>query len=410
MKHDHGSWMGSDGFANSRDSALVNRTVKVLLVDDQAIVGETIRQMIAEEKDVQFLHCADPSQAIATANAFQPTVILQDLVMPEIDGLMLVKFFRANSGTRQTPMIVLSSKEEPVVKAQAFALGANDYLVKLPDRLEVIARIRYHSRSYINLLERNEAYRQLEESRRQLSQEVSQAANYVRSLLPEKLVEPIRTDWRFVPSTQLGGDMFGYHRLDADHLGIYLLDVSGHGVGSSLLAVSAANLLTAQSLDRVDFRDPGKVLSRLNDVFPMEKQNGMFFTIWYGVYRCSDRTLAWSNAGHPPALLFTGADPRDAKLAKLASSGPGVGMIPEIEYQTEVSPLGAHARLLVYSDGVFEIAAQDGSVWSHGAFVGYVQKHAPAGERLMDQLLADVRQRRGSDLLADDFSILDIAF
>src|SRR5262249_18384062 len=147
-----------------------------------------------------------------------------------------------------TPMVVLSSKEEPVIKAEAFARGANDYLVKLPDKLKLIARIRYHSRAYLNLLERNEAYRRLEESRRQLADEVAQAARYVQSLLPEKLSGAVRTDWRFVPSTQLGGDMFGYHWLDPDHLAIYLLDVSGHGVGSSLLAVSAVNVLASRSL------------------------------------------------------------------------------------------------------------------------------------------------------------------
>ena len=80
------------------------------------------------------------------ANELAPTVILQDLVMPEIDGLTLVKFFRANPATREVPMIVLSTKEEPIVKAEAFSVGANDYLVKLPDRLEMIARIRYHSK------------------------------------------------------------------------------------------------------------------------------------------------------------------------------------------------------------------------------------------------------------------------
>jgi sigma-B regulation protein RsbU (phosphoserine phosphatase) len=111
-------------------------------------------------------------------------VILQDLVMPDVDGLMLVKFFRANPATRQTPMIVLSSKEDPGVKAQAFALGANDYLVKLPDRVELVARVRYHSRSHVAQLERDEAYRQLAESQRVLAEEVAQAARYVRSLLP----------------------------------------------------------------------------------------------------------------------------------------------------------------------------------------------------------------------------------
>src|SRR5262249_58692658 len=137
---------------------------------------------------------------------------------------------------KQIPMIVLSSKEEPVIKAQAFALGANDYLVKLPDRIELIARIRYHSRSYIAQLERDEAYRQLAESQRLMAEELAQASRYVQSLLPAPLEAPVRADWRFVPSTQLGGDMFGYHWLGDDHLALYLLDVSRHRRRSSLLA------------------------------------------------------------------------------------------------------------------------------------------------------------------------------
>src|SRR5215510_12656506 len=298
----------------SKKTAPTERPVTVLLVDDQVIVGESVRRMLAGQTDIQFHFCQDPTKAIETANAVQPTVILQDLVMPEIDGLQLVKYFRANKATRDIPMIVLSSKEEPVIKAQAFALGANDYLVKLPDRIELIARIRYHSRSYIAQLERDEAYRKLAESERLMAEELAQASRYVQSLLPAKLTGEVGIDWRFVPSTQLGGDMFGYHWLDADHLAMYLLDVSGHGVGSSLLAVSAANLLSAQSLAGVDFRDPGKVLIRLNDVFPMEKQNDKYFTIWYGVYRKPDRTLLFANAAHPPPLLFTGPTAADAPM------------------------------------------------------------------------------------------------
>src|SRR6516164_2604323 len=168
-------------------SAGTERPVTVLLIDDQPIVAESVRRMLAGEPDVVFHYCQEPAKAIETANRTQPTVILQDLIMPDIDGLMLVKFFRANKATRDIPMIVLSSKEEPAIKAQAFALGANDYLVKLPDKLEVIARIRYHSRGYIALLERNDAYARLAESQRELATEVNRAARYVQSLLPAPL-------------------------------------------------------------------------------------------------------------------------------------------------------------------------------------------------------------------------------
>src|SRR3989442_1441726 len=140
----------------------------VLLVDDQAMVCEAVRRALAHQTDIDFHYCADAREALTLANQIKPTVILQDLVMPGIDGLTLVSQFRANPGTKDIPIIVLSTNENPQVKGQAFALGANDYLVKLPDKIELIARIRYHSKAFVNLLQREEAYRALRESQKQL--------------------------------------------------------------------------------------------------------------------------------------------------------------------------------------------------------------------------------------------------
>lgn len=380
--------------------------IKVLLVDDQAIVGETVRRMLDAEPGVEYRYCPDPAAAIAVANEFQPTVILQDLVMPDIDGLQLVKFYRANPGTRHTPLVVLSSKEEAAVKARAFALGANDYMVKLPDKLEVVARVRYHSRGYINLLERNEAYRALAEKERELSAEVNRAAQYVRSLLPAPLVSgPVKIDWKFVPSTQLAGDMFGYHWLDSEHLAIYLLDVSGHGVGSALLAVSAANVLASGGLPGVDLRDPGPVVTKLNDMFQMDRQDGKYFTIWYGVYRPSDRKLSHCNAGHPPAFLHTAAG-----LEQLEVDGPAVGMVPELPYDTRTADVPEGATLLVYSDGVFEIEKPDGKMWQYEEFVEHIGPELARGGDLIDRLHAFVRGVRGGGVLGDDFSMVRVRF
>jgi signal transduction histidine kinase/HPt (histidine-containing phosphotransfer) domain-containing protein len=142
--------------------------VMVLLVDDQAMVCEAVRRALGAHTDIDFHYCADAREAITLANQIKPTVILQDLVMPSVDGLTLVNQFRANPATRDTPIIVLSTNENPQVKGQAFALGANDYLVKLPDKIELIARIRYHSKAYLNLLQRDAAYRALRESQQQL--------------------------------------------------------------------------------------------------------------------------------------------------------------------------------------------------------------------------------------------------
>ncbi len=140
----------------------------VLLVDDQAIVAEAVRRALASEREIDFHYCAHPDQAVRTAEEVRPAVILQDLVMPGTDGLTLVRAYRGNEATRDVPIIVLSTKEEPAIKSAAFASGANDYLVKLPDSVELIARVKYHSRSYVNMLQRDEAYRALRRSQQEL--------------------------------------------------------------------------------------------------------------------------------------------------------------------------------------------------------------------------------------------------
>lgn len=142
--------------------------IMVLLVDDQAMVGEAIRRALLSEADIDFHFCPRAEDALRVAEKTQPTVILQDLVMPGVDGLTLVRQYRANPLTADIPIIVLSSKEDAMVKRDAFATGVNDYMVKLPDTIELIARIRYHSRSYNNQLQRDAAYRALRESQQQL--------------------------------------------------------------------------------------------------------------------------------------------------------------------------------------------------------------------------------------------------
>jgi len=162
-------------------SVLIRRAV-VLLVDDQAMVAEAIRRMLVDEADIEFHYCYDPREAIQTAISLHATIILQDLVMPEIDGMMLVRFYRANPASRDIPVIVLSSKDDPSIKSEAFTNGANDYLVKLPDQVELIARIRAHSRSYMAQAERDAAYQALRDLQRQLENSNAQLEESNREL------------------------------------------------------------------------------------------------------------------------------------------------------------------------------------------------------------------------------------
>ena len=152
---------------NTQDSS--RHRVRVLLVDDQLIIVEAIRRMFVGQPDIEFHYVTDAATAHAAAAQLRPTVILQDLVMPGSDGFEVIRQYRIDAGLRAVPVIVLSAKEDPKLKAHSFAVGANDYLVKLPDQVELLARIRYHSAAYISRLERDEAFRFLRESQQKLA-------------------------------------------------------------------------------------------------------------------------------------------------------------------------------------------------------------------------------------------------
>ncbi len=385
-------------------------TVTVLLIDDQYMVAEAVRRMLSDEPDITLEYCQDPMKALDTARRIKPTLILQDLMMPGIDGLTLVKFFRASESTRQIPLIVLSAREEASTKAEAFALGANDYLVKLPDKVELVARIRYHSNAYITRLERNEAYEALLASQAALNSELQQAANYVRALLPPPLSGEVRTDWEFIPSTALGGDSFGYHWLDEDHFAMYLLDVCGHGIGAALLSISVINTLRSESLGQVDFRNPAHVLAELNQVFRMEQHNDMFFTIWYGVYQKSRGEIRYASGGHPPPIALAGDSPEMAEVVKLSGGGFIIGAIPDKEYTVSTFSLAPFTRLFVFSDGIYEIDGCGNSVCMVDDFVKVVTDLSKGHQAHVREIIKAMKERQKSDVFDDDVSLLEIEF
>jgi signal transduction histidine kinase len=173
-----------------------NTSAMVLPVDDQVMVAEAIRRCLANQPSIAFHYCIDPNEAVRLANQIKPTVILLDRVMPGVDGLTLVRHFRANGNTSETPIIVLSTKEEPTIKSQAFAAGANDYLVKLPDKVELTARIRYHTKAYLSQIQRDDACRALRESQQQPVD-----SNTALITLNQKLEEATQAKSQFLANT-----------------------------------------------------------------------------------------------------------------------------------------------------------------------------------------------------------------
>ena len=258
-----------------------------------------------------------------------------------------------------------------------------------------------------------ELYRQkkaLIESQRLLAEEINEAAIYIRSLLPPPLEGKVNTSWQHIPCSSLGGDAFGYHWIDEEHLGIYLVDVCGHGVGAAILCISAINAIRSQSLTDTDFKSPASVLKGLNDAFPMEEQNNKYSTIWYGVYNQKNHELIFSSAGHPHAILFSGNDLNNKKLQTLTSGGLAVGMMPGIEFKETTVPLSNRNKLYVFSDGVYEITQKDGKEMNLTDYTNLMNDHFSHFELLQsDKVLEKITSlKEEAGPFEDDFSIVEL--
>jgi serine phosphatase RsbU (regulator of sigma subunit) len=246
----------------------------------------------------------------------------------------------------------------------------------------------------------------LVETHTRLQAELAEAAHYVRSLLPAPLSQPFSVDWRFVPSAALGGDAFGYHWIDPEHFGLYLLDVCGHGVGPSLMSVAVLHMLRSASLRGVDFRRPGQVLGSLNETYQMKDDSDLYFTLWYGVYEPATRTLEYGCAGHPAALLI-GANGEYVQHLKV--KGVPIGLAENIVYESAKITIPRDSRLYLLSDGTFEVHKADGTLLAFQEFVDFLKRPERSGSD-MDHWLQHLLRLCGAPTLDDDFSMVRFDF
>lgn len=238
-----------------------------------------------------------------------------------------------------------------------------------------------------------------------MANELAEAATYSRAILPEEIKKgPVTTNWVFITSSELGGDSFGYHWMDKDHLCLYLLDVCGHGVGAALLSISVHNVLRTSSLTGTDFFEPAAVLTSLNNAFPMEKHNEMYFTAWYGVYSMREGKIRYASAGHPPAVLLKS----DGTVSLLSAKGLVIGAFPSALYETGETVVPDGSRLCLFSDGTYEADRPDGTMMTYEDFIEILGSVGGAGK--LDSVVAEVRRQQGNDAFVDDFSLVEFSF
>jgi sigma-B regulation protein RsbU (phosphoserine phosphatase) len=309
--------------------------------------------------------------------------------------------------TADVPVVFLTAKNDIDDILKGFAVGGTDYITKPFHKQEIKARIK----SQIELKRSRDELKSIADEinllNKKLNTELSIAAEYFRSLLPEKIDnKSISTYWHYVPTQKLGGDAFGYFMLDEENFVFYLFDVCGHGIASGLYSVSLLNILRFRNLPNTDFRQPKDVFNSLNKIFQTTAHHGMYFTIWYGVYNIPKRELNYSAAGHHPSVLFKSDD----SFCKLNEGNFIVGGMDEYNFKQETLKIEPESELFVFSDGTFEISTSDGTQWTIDDLIHFLDTRKDKKASELNNLHKYILGMYGETIQKDDFTILKIVF
>ena len=243
-----------------------------------------------------------------------------------------------------------------------------------------------------------------------MSAELASAAAYMSSIMPRGLAGKVAVSSRYLPSRELGGDCFDYAWIDDDHLLVYLIDVSGHGIEPALLAVSVHNMLRSGAFPVEALLAPETVLTELNRLFQMDQQNDHYFTLWLGVYQASTRTLRYSSAGAIPALGFDSTPGSCTAAIELPPTSMPIGMFEDAEFTSNVYSVPVGSRILISSDGASELDLRDGRQLTLADFIYLTTGVARQPNWTLDDLIAKLRTLTPTASFQDDCSLILLTF
>jgi sigma-B regulation protein RsbU (phosphoserine phosphatase) len=257
-----------------------------------------------------------------------------------------------------------------------------------------------------------------------IEEDLAAAADIQRSLLPQKVdsINHLAVAWKFKPCEKIGGDIFNMAQLDDSHWGIYMLDVSGHGVPAAMVAVSVFQNLHPQtgrilmksggSQQVRAFRSPAKVLEKLDLEYTFDRFNN-FFTINYVILNAATGNFTCSSAGHPPPIIIR----RNGSLDIMASGSPPIGtrdlrlVDEQITFPEEKMKLSSGDKLILYTDGVFEYQNHQREFYGNEQFQ---QKLIELKDRsvsdLLDMLFQALMEFGNGTEPKDDISLLGVEF
>jgi len=373
---------------------------KILVIDDDSVIRLLIKKAL-QNQGHEVVLATNGQEGIEQAQHLQPAMIICDWIMPIVDGLEVCRQVRANLSLSTTFFILLTARGGVADRIQGLDTGADDFLSKPINIGELQARVRAGLRL-------QQLSQDLQSQKQLLEAELAEAATYMRSLLPKPLRGCVSIDARFIPSRQLGGDCFDYFWLDPDYLVMYLLDVSGHGLGAALPSSLILNILRLQSLPDVNFYQPHDVLRALNESFQMSQQNDKYFTIWYGVYNQTKRQLTYASAGHPPAILRSQTSEGLIEVDRLKTPNFPIGMLTEATFVSDRHTIPKNSTLYIFSDGVYDISQPDHQSWGLNEFTDTLVELETTIN--LDEILTTIQKMSGIETYDDDLSLLRVNF
>jgi sigma-B regulation protein RsbU (phosphoserine phosphatase) len=357
-------------------------------------------------------------------------MVLLDIMMPKMDGLEVLRHIRQTHSATDLPVVMATAKDESRDIVEAFGVGANDYITKPLDLPVLLARLRTQislksaveeiRRLEHGLADRN---RELHQANARMQKHLDAAAVVQRALLPEKPPSALgyRFAWNFQPCAGLAGDSLNLFALEDGKIGLYVLDVSGHGVAASLLSVTVSRFLSAnpdpssmlwraadlsrlESENTLTLESPARVAERLSWRFPFDYATGQYFTMMYGILDAREHRLTYTSAGHPNLVRV----PRGQRPLLLPACGFPIGIMPG-QYDEYTIDLEPGDRLYIHSDGFSEALNPAGELFGVSRLMDLLEStRARPLEDCLAHLSEHVNSWSANDDTRDDQTILAI--
>ena len=352
------------------------------------------------------------AEALELIEENKTDLVLLDIMMPVMDGFEALSRIRKTRSPSELPVIMATAKDEGEAVIKALEMGANDYVTKPFDYPVVKSRV-------ATQVALKRAHDKLESSHARMANDLAAAARIQASLLPqgEPDVDNYRFAWRYRPCDELAGDALNIQKLENGQVLFYLIDVCGHGVPAALLSVSVVHTLHAaphpssvvwrpKSDDSgYDLETPGQVAQRLNELYPIMDNGGLFFAIIYGLLDPQTRSLRIVVAGQPlPARRRS-----DVTAEMVGVSNPPIGMIDDLDFEETKVQFSQGDRILFYSDGITEMFGPEEEMFGDDRLIEtWRESRSSSLDESLDGLTKVVLDWSGRKKFGDDVSLLAI--